>query len=152
MRECQKALSAYVAQGNKLGTPSWHGLIAELHADTSPDAALTLIDQGLAIAGETAEHFTDPHLHRLRGDILLKRDPSSRWPPEDAYRMAISIAKEQSARSYTLLASLSLAKLYQSTDRPAEAHATLVSALEGFSPTPEMPEIAEAQALIERLA
>jgi hypothetical protein len=28
----------------------------------------------------------------------------------------------------------------------------LAAALEGFSSTPEMPEIAEAQALIERLA
>jgi hypothetical protein len=36
--------------------------------------------------------------------------------------------------------------------RPAEAHAALAPALEGFSPTPEMPEIAEAQALMERLA
>ena len=49
-------------------------------------------------------------------------------------------------------AALALAKLYQSTGRPAEAHAVLAPALEGFSPTPEMPEIAEAQALIERLA
>jgi hypothetical protein len=47
---------------------------------------------------------------------------------------------------------LSLAKLYQSTGRSAEAHAVLAPALEGFAPTPEMPEIAEAQALIERLA
>ena len=41
-----------------------------------------------------------------------------------------------------------LAKLYQSTGRPAEAHAVLAPALEGFAPTPEMPEIAEAQALL----
>jgi hypothetical protein len=34
----------------------------------------------------------------------------------------------------------------------AEAHAVLAPAIEGFSPTPEMPEIAEAQALLERLA
>jgi hypothetical protein len=39
----------------------------------------------------------------------------------------------------------------QSTGRPLEAHAVLASALEGFSPMPEMPEIAEAQALLERL-
>jgi hypothetical protein len=38
------------------------------------------------------------------------------------------------------------------TDRLAEADAVLAAALEGFSPTPEMPEIAEAQALVERLA
>jgi hypothetical protein len=47
---------------------------------------------------------------------------------------------------------LSLAKLYQSTARPAEACAVLGLALEGFSPTREMPEIAEALALIGRLA
>jgi hypothetical protein len=35
------------------------------------------------------------------------------------------------------------------TDRPAVAHAVLAAALDGFSPT---PEIAEAQALLERLA
>ena len=50
-----------------------------------------------------------------------------------------------------LKASLALGKLYQS-DRLAEADAVLAAALEGFSPTPEMPEIAEAQALAERLA
>jgi hypothetical protein len=31
---------------------------------------------------------------------------------------------------------VSLAKLYHSTDRPADAHAVLASALKGFSPTP----------------
>jgi hypothetical protein len=71
---------------------------------------------------------------------------------EDAYRTAIATAKEQGARSYELLASLSLAKLYQSSARPAEAHAFLAPALEGFSPTPEMPEIAEAHALMARLS
>ena len=54
------------------------------------------------------------------------------------------------ARSSGLRAALSLAKLYQSTGRPAEAHAVLAPALEGFTPTPEMSEIAEA--LFERLA
>jgi hypothetical protein len=42
--------------------------------------------------------------------------------------------------------------LLRLTGRPTEARAVLSHALEGFSPTPEMPEIAEAQALMERLA
>jgi predicted ATPase len=113
---------------------------------------LALIDQGLAIAKETGEHFTDPYLHRLRGELLLKRDPSNPAVAEEAYRNAVAIAKEQGARSYELLGSLSLAKLYQSSARPAEAHAVLAPALEGFSPTPEMPEIGEALALLSRLA
>ena len=59
--------------------------------------------------------------------------------------------KQQGTRSFELRAALALAKLYQSTARPAEAHAVPAPALEGFAPTPEMPEIAEAQALLERL-
>jgi hypothetical protein len=39
-----------------------------------------------------------------------------------------------------------------STSRPADAHAVLSPVLEGFTATPEMTEIVEAQALIERLA
>jgi len=38
-----------------------------------------------------------------------------------------------------------LAKLYQSTGRVADAHAVLASALNGFSPTPELPEIEQAR-------
>ena len=149
----RQALHAYMAQGNKNDAPLFHGMLAELEAATrGPDSALTLIDQGLTIAEETGGRFMDPYLHRLRGDILLKRDPADPAHAEDAYRTAIAIARQQGARSYELLASLSLAKLYQSTGRPAEAHAALAPALEGFSPTPEMREIAEATVLIERLA
>jgi predicted ATPase len=148
----RQALQAYMAQG-KDDAPLFHGMLAELEAATrGPDSALTLIDQGLTIAEETGGRFMDPYLHRLRGDILLKRDPADPGPAEGAYRTAIAIAKQQGARSYELLASLSLAKLHQATGRPNDAYAVLAPALEGFSPTPEMPEIAEAQALMERLA
>jgi adenylate cyclase len=95
---------------------------------------------------------TDALLHRIRGAILLKRDPANSAPAEEAFLAAIAIAQAQKARSFELQAALALAKLYQSTARPAEAHAVLAQALEGFPPTPEMPEIAEAQALLEGLA
>ena len=115
------------------------------------DEALRQIDQGLAMADETEEHFTDPYLHRLRGECLLKREPGNSGPAEEAFQTAIEIAKQQGARSFELRAALALAKLYQSTARAAEARAVLAPALEGFSPTPEMPEVAEAISLIERL-
>jgi predicted ATPase len=116
------------------------------------DEALITIDAGLAIAEETGEHYTDPYLHRLRGEFLLTRCPGEPVPAEEAFRIAIAIAKGQGARGYALLASYSLAKLYQSTARPDLAQAILPPALEGFSPTPEMPEIGGAQALLLQLA
>jgi ATP/maltotriose-dependent transcriptional regulator MalT len=70
---------------------------------------------------------------------------------EEASRTGIAVAQQQKTRSFKLRAALSLAKLYQSTGRPLEAHAALAPALEGFSPTPEFPEIEEAQALVGAL-
>ena len=78
----------------------------------------------------------------------MKRDPANSAPAEEAFLTAIAVAKQQGARSFELRAALALAKLYQSTGRFADGHAVLAPALEGFSPTPEMPEIAEAQALL----
>jgi predicted ATPase len=115
------------------------------------DSALTTLDAGLAIAEETGEHYTDPYLYQLRAQFLLTRCLGS-GPAEEALQTAIAIAQGQGARSYALLASRSLAKLYQSTGRPDDARTILASALEGFSPTPEMPEIADAQALLATLA
>jgi hypothetical protein len=45
-----------------------------------------------------------------------------------------------------------MAHHFTKAGRPVEAHAILAPALEGFSPTPEMPQIAEAQALVAALA
>ena len=67
---------------------------------------------------------------------------------EGALLTAVAVAKQQGTRSFELRAALALAELYQSTGRPDEAHAVLAPAFEGFSPTSEMPEIAEAQALL----
>jgi predicted ATPase len=145
----EQALTGYIAQGNRADAPSLYCLLAELQAAARElESALASIDEGLAIANETGEHFTDAYLHRLCGDLLLKRNYSDPAPAKEAFEAAIAVAKQQGARSYELLASLSLAKLCQSTGRPSEAHAVLAPALEGFAPTSEMPEIAEARTLL----
>jgi predicted ATPase len=151
--EQRRAVAAYFDTGNKLHAPLFQGLLAELEAEANdPDGALTRIDAALVLADEMGEHWTDALLHRIRGAILLKRDPANAAPAEEAYRTAIAVAKQQGARSFELQAALALAKLCQATGRPLEACAALAPALEGFSPTPEMPEIAEAQAMMQRLA
>jgi predicted ATPase len=145
----RQALESYLGLGNTSSVPSFYGMLAELEAMTGGyDRALMQIDQGLAMADETEEHLTDPYLYRLRGECLLKREPANSAPAEEAFQTSIAVAKQQGARSYELLAALSLAKLYQSTGRAAEACAILTPALDGFSPTAEMPEINEAQALL----
>jgi predicted ATPase len=151
--ELRDSLAAFTSQGNQLGVPGYLVLLAELEVDAgNAEVALTLIDNGLAMAQEGGQHYADSFLHRLRGDIILRRDPANLAPAEEAYRTAIVIAKQQAARGYELRAALALAKLYQLTARPVEAHAVLAPALGGFATAPGMPEIAEAQALVAALA
>ncbi|HKN29336.1 MAG TPA: AAA family ATPase [Roseiarcus sp.] len=150
--EMREAIRKFADQGFWGFVPHSSGRLAELEAEEQgAEGALAHIDEALALAQRTGEHWTDALLHRIRGDVLLKADPENPTRAEEAYLCATTIAQEQGARSFGLRAAVSLAKLYQSTGRPVEARDILAPALEGFSPTPEMPDIAEAQALLAAL-
>jgi class 3 adenylate cyclase/predicted ATPase len=127
--------------------------LAEAEAQgADPGRAVAILDETLATCDRTGYRAFDAELHRVRGEMLLKRDPTTPAPAEEALLRAIAVSKQQSTRSFELRAALSLAKLYQSSGRPVEAHAVLAPALDDFAPTPEMPEIAEAQAVLAALA
>ena len=115
------------------------------------DRAVAIVDEALATCDRTGHRAFEAELRRTRGEILLKRDPADPAPAAEAFLAAVAVAKQQGTRSFELRAALSLAKLYQSTGRSADAHAVLGPALEGFSPTPEFPEIGEALALLAAL-
>jgi class 3 adenylate cyclase len=150
--EFRRELAACSDQGATINMAFFQALLAQLEMDMmGAETALKRVDDALALAAQGDNRCYLSFIHRLRGEILLKRDPSNSTPAEEAFRTAIDVARQQSARSLGLQAALALARLYQSTGCPVEAHAVLAPALEGFAPTPEMPEIAEAQALMERL-
>jgi predicted ATPase len=100
----RQALAGYIDQGNKTFVPFYQVLLAEIEAQGDSEGALTWIDEALALARETGEHWSDAFLHRLRGEILLKRDPMSTAPAENAFLTAIAVAQQQNARSFELRA------------------------------------------------
>ncbi len=152
LADMRAAIAACRKQGIGLNVPAYATALAEAEAEAGEiDAALATVDGAIAEIERTGQRWCEAEAHRIRGEILLKRDPAKTAPAEDAFLTAIAVAQQQKAKSFELRAALSLAKLYQSTNRAADAHAVLAPALEGFSPTPEMPEIEEAQALMAEL-
>src|SRR5262249_46860001 len=138
--------------GQTVDTPFFLGLLAQLEAEASGvESALARLDEAFALASQTESRFFLAILHRLKGELLLKHETPQPALAEQAFCAAIAVAEDQGGRSYHLQAALPLAKLYQTTGRLVEARDVLAPALEGFSPTPEMPEIAEAQALLAAL-
>jgi predicted ATPase len=151
--DLRRALAAAADLGMMRDAWFYTALLAELEAQTlGAERGLARIEEALVLAHQVDDRCDLSFAHILRGQLLLKRDPSNPAPAEEAFQTALEIAKLQGARSWGLRAALSLAKLYQSTSRPADAHAVLAPALEGFSPTPEMLEIGEAQSLLAAIA
>ena len=104
----------FYRRGNKAYAPFFQGLLAEIEAEGhGEEEALSTIDAALELASKIGEHWTDALLQRIRGEILLKRDPANSDPAEDAFLTAIAIASEQKARSFELRAALSMARLWR---------------------------------------
>ena len=127
-------------------------VLAEAEASAGETGAgLRRLDDALAESARTEERWYDAQMHRIRGEILLKRDPVNTAAAEQSLQAAIAIAQSQKARSFELRAALALAKLYRAANRDPDAHAVLAPAVEGFPPTRQFPELSEAQTLLATL-
>jgi predicted ATPase len=133
--------------------PSLEAALAEAEASAGEtDAGLQRLDDALTELEAIEAHWYEAEMHRIRAEILLKRDLANTAAAEQSLQSAIAIAQSQKARSFELRAALSLATLYRAANRDADAHAVLAPAVEGFPPTQQFPELAEAQALLSALS
>ena len=149
--EMRRGLAIYREQGRIWLLPE--AVLAEAEANAGEtDAGLRRLEDALAALERTEERLYEAEMHRIRGEILLKRDPADTTAAEQSLLAAIAFAQSQKARSFELRAALTLAKLYHAANRDADAHAALAPAVEGFPPTRQFPELAEAQTLLSALA
>ena len=146
-------LRAQIREGHYL---LFNPLYAKLLADVETGAgraelALNLVNETVSEAEQTGQSWFDAELYRARGELLLQCGRPEITASEAAFKHAIEVTRRQQTRAFELRSALSLAKLYQSSGRAADARAVLAPALEGFSPTQEFPEIEQAQAMLGAL-
>ena len=133
--------------------PFFEGLLAEIEAEADgAEGALTRISEALMLSTETGEHWTDAFLYRIRGEILLKRDPRNSAPAEEAFLTAITIAREQQARSFELRAAMSLARLWRDQGKAQQARELLAPVYGWFTEGFDTRDLKEAKALLGELA
>jgi class 3 adenylate cyclase/predicted ATPase len=149
LAEMRKGIETAREQGVVWFLSSLEAALAGAEASAGKaDAGLRRLDDALAELERTEQRWYEAEMHRIRAGILLKHDPADTAAAEQSLQAAIAIAQSQKARSFELRAALSLAKLYRSTNRDADAHAVLAPAVEGFPPTQQFPELTDAQALL----
>jgi predicted ATPase len=74
---------------------------------------------------DTGVRYYEAELHRLKGELLLRRSASSREAAETCFRKAIDLSRHQDAKSLELRAILSLCALWQTQGKKAEARQML---------------------------
>ncbi len=146
-----------LAELRRMGILAWLGLTHVLFAEClekqgNTDEALTALEATVVHFERTGDVHWEPEVHRLMGDLLLRRNPSAPDRAEVSYRRAIERARSQEAKSWELRAATSLARLRRDQGKPAEARELLAPIYGWFTEGFDTLDLKEAKALLDELA
>ena len=97
----REGLAQLRKQKNRLLMPFLLSLAAEIEEEAKgAQRGLSTIDAAVVEAAGTGFHQYAAETHRIRGEILLKRDRDDAAPAEEAFQTAIAVAKRQGTRSF----------------------------------------------------
>lgn len=119
-----------------------------MRQERAADEGLTTVQEGLA----RPQRSVYAEFHRLRGELMLIKDPRNEDQAERSFREAIAIAREQAARLYELRATTSLARLLRDTGRRDEARAMLAEIYNWFTEGFDTADLKDAKTVLDQLA
>ncbi len=113
---------------------------------------LTLAAELLRTGDETGEGAYRAELHRLTGELMRAKDAANVVDAEKSFRKAIEIARAQSAKSWELRATTSLARLLDHQGKREKARAMLAEIYNWFTEGFDTADLREAKALLDELS
>ena len=116
------------------------------------EEGLALVAEGLATAEQTGMRLAEAELHRLRGELLMIKDPGNAVEAESCLRTAIEIARRQGAKLFEFRATVSLVRLLRDTNRRNEACTMLAEIYNWFTEGFDTADLKEAKAYLDGLA
>jgi predicted ATPase len=141
------------ATGGRLFMPHFLALLAEAYEHAGqPTDALTALDEAMVWVEATGEAMYHAELHLLKGQLLLQPSLDNATEVESCFHQAISIAQNQSAKSWELRAATSLARLYQQQEKRDEARELLEPIYSWFTEGFDTADLIDAKALLDELA
>ena len=143
-------LSVVYSTGATISTSWTLMLLAEAYTRlTQPDEALNRLLEAEQFITTTNERFHEAELYRLRGDLLnANGDPLS---AELNYHRALTIANQQSAKTFELRAATSLARLSCDQGKRTEVRDLLAPIYNWFTEGHDTPVLKKAKSLLDLL-
>jgi predicted ATPase len=151
--QIEVTLAALRAIGIALARPTQLTRLAQAYMESGRlDEGLRTVAEALAAADEHEDHQDEPERHRVKGELLLRQNDSNVVEAQNCFERAIYIARKQSAKSWELRATMSLARLLASQGRREEARATLAEIYGWFTEGFDTADLKDARALLYELS
>ena len=115
------------------------------------EEAMALLSECFEANRTLGERWYEAELDRLKGELLLIQNGSNADEVAHCFRAAIDIARPQSAKSWELRATTSLARLLDEQGRRDEAHAMLAEIYGWFTEGFDTADLKDAKALLNEL-
>jgi class 3 adenylate cyclase/predicted ATPase len=144
----RRGYDTFRAAGGGILRTTMRALIAQAWSHNGETGrALELVAKGLSDIASTNEHNYEPELHRIRGEIVAT-GPSPQ-EAEASFRTALSVARQQRARSLELRAAIALAAFLRERGRADEGRSLVREVYNSFVEGFETPDLCLARAAME---
>jgi predicted ATPase len=151
LAELREGLAEFSAIGLEFFRPFWLSLLADGCRRTGAfDDGLAALSEALASVERTGGRWWEAELHRLRGELALARGGEAE-EAEVCFRRALSVARDQGAKSLELRAATSLGRLCARSGRGEEAAPLLAELYTEFEEGLDTPDLVDARELLEEL-
>ncbi|WP_213288773.1 adenylate/guanylate cyclase domain-containing protein [Bradyrhizobium sp. sGM-13] len=131
--------------------PFWGMQVAMAHAAAGQtDTGLEILRELIDVTEQSGQHWLDAELHRVRGELLLRHNPTNVSGAEGAFNRALEIARSQQTKAFELRGAIGLARLCISNGRETAGSEVVARALVDFETGQDLPEIEQAKKLLRK--
>ena len=146
-------IAAWRSRGARLEMPILLSYLAIAYADNGQfDDAWRCIDEAMATIKTTKETIFEAEVNRRGGEIALKSPEPDAAKAETYFQRALSVARQQQAKSWELRAAMSLARLWRDQGKPQQARELLAPVYAWFTEGFDTLDLKEAKTLLNTLA
>jgi predicted ATPase len=175
--QIHEGLAAWRTTGAEMGMTCHLALLVEAYGKVGQTKeGLSVLVEVLAQVDKTGERFYEAELYRLKGELTLQQFqvpgfkfrkiksqkakgknqkspiPNPQTEAEACFLKAIEIARRQSAKSWELRVTTSLARLWQQQGKQKQARKLLAEIYGWFTEGFDTKDLQEAKVLLEELA
>jgi predicted ATPase len=133
--------------------PLWLSYLARANAEIGQfDDGGRCIGEAMTAVETTKEKWHEAEVHRIAGEIAVKSPERDAAKAQGYFERALTIARQQQAKSWELRASMSLARLWRDQGKVQQARELLAPVYGWFTEGFDTLDLKEAKALLDDLA